>query len=304
MSTHSRGQIRPTQRVTDDVADTLHGDLTIPAEFAALLQETQKHYMNPGTKRDIRNRIKTLIKWIKDKFPAYANVSVIPISKVDQADPNKFFFDGHFKEDLRYTGMNKTILPLFLASIEIKSNDKYRSHGDMQKYFNAFVWASRIKGEHLSVKFYATIQDYLQDYKKEYTNHKSSGKMEDKSCDPIPVSLYKLLLQWALDANNIFVWFWSIAQWNCMARSALINPLHTGNFCAGTDSIIVKYDTTKADKNAERLSEKNIFGNPFDWRCCFWTDLGLWIVIRGDVKMTDNDRIFFIQRCERRNGIL
>jgi hypothetical protein len=76
-----------------------------------------------------------------------------------------------------------------------------------------------------------------------------------------------------------------------MARSASIDPLHVGNFSIGTDSIIGKYDDSKADKNAERLSEKNIYANPFDWRQCFYTSIGIYTALRGESKMKDNPKL-------------
>ena len=56
----------------------------------------------------------------------------------------------------------------------------------------------------------------------------------------------------------------------------------------------------KAEENAEQLSEKNIFANPFDWRCCLWTGLGLWIAIHGDIKMNNNGRIFLSKDVKNR----
>ena len=64
-------------------------------------------------------------------------------------------------------------------------------------------------------------------------------------------SLYKLILEWAIDNNNIMVWHWTQAQWTFMARSASIDSLHTDNFKLGPDSLIAKYDDSKTDKNAE-----------------------------------------------------
>lgn len=41
-----------------------------------------------------------------------------------------------------------------------------------------------------------------------------------------------------------------------MARCASVDPLGFHNFSLGQDSLIVKYDDSKADKDGERLSEK------------------------------------------------
>ena len=41
-----------------------------------------------------------------------------------------------------------------------------------------------------------------------------------------------------------------------MARCASVNPLGFHNFSLGMDSLIVKYDDPKADKDGDCLSEK------------------------------------------------
>jgi hypothetical protein len=73
------------------------------------------------------------------------------------------------------------------------------------------------------------------------------------------------LLHWAVAENNVFVWFWTLAQWNFMVQSASIGPLSFANFRTGTDSIIVKYDNSKMDKAGEQLSEKNLYANVNDF---------------------------------------
>ena len=136
-------------------------------------------------------------------------------------------------------------------------------------------------------------------YKKEFVNHKRRGNTDDTTSDPIPWTLYKLVIDWALNSSNILVWFWTISQWNCMARGANIDPLHFGNFTLGPDSIVVKYDDSKADKNAVRLSEKNIYANPDDWRLCFWTGLCIWISLRGEEQFKNNDRLFLNRKVKK-----
>jgi hypothetical protein len=50
-----------------------------------------------------------------------------------------------------------------------------------------------------------------------------------RSADPISISLFRHILKWALDSGNIFVWVWTIAQWNLMARSKSNDPLALHN---------------------------------------------------------------------------
>ena len=101
----------------------------------------------------------------------------------------------------------------------------------------------------------------------------------DTPADPISMALHKKLLQWALDENNTFVWHWTQQQWNLMARSANIDQLKLHNFKLGTDSIVVKHDESKANKQALPLAQKNVHGHPFDHRLCYFTGLGVHIAL-------------------------
>ena len=126
------------------------------------------------------------------------------------------------------------------------------------------MWGSKVADGPLPVSFYHKIENFLNGYRKEFVVNKSKGNTDDNTSDLIPWTLYILLFQWALDNNNSFVWFRTLTQWNCMARGALIDPLHFSNFTLGVDSIVIKYNDSKADKNAKQLAKKNIYANPND----------------------------------------
>ena len=83
-----------------------------------------------------------------------------------------------------------------------------------------------------------------------------------------------------------------------MAQSASVDPLHIGNIRLGSDSFIIKYDKSKADQTGARLSEKNIYANPFDWKQCYWTGLGIWIASRGEHEMKDNPKFFLSKKVK------
>mmetsp|Transcript_30556 Transcript_30556/g.67151 ORF Transcript_30556/g.67151 Transcript_30556/m.67151 type:complete len:89 (-) Transcript_30556:185-451(-) len=59
------------------------------------------------------------------------------------------------------------------------------------------------------------------------------------------------MLDWAIAAGNIFVWTWTVLQWNCMARAVInIDPLALHNFRRGqVDSIVARYDNAKPDQD-------------------------------------------------------
>jgi hypothetical protein len=63
--------------------------------------------------------------------------------------------------------------------------------------------------------YYNDIEKFLTSYRKETVDAKKEGKLDEQEADPISWPLFKLILSWALDTSNIFVWTYSILQWNC-----------------------------------------------------------------------------------------
>lgn len=83
--------------------------------------------------------------------------------------------------------------------------------------------------------------------------------MIERVSDPITLSLYTLLLKWSVESNNMFVWVWTLCQLNCMTRCASVDPNGSHKFSIGHESIIVKYDDTKCDKDDKLLLQKNVY---------------------------------------------
>ena len=311
-----RGRIRADQRDTNDDVAIIGSDIAAPTDLAEKYNETAKCDMTNTCRRNYRNRNAKIIEFWKEFDPAYYAVGVRDVPEEEYNDPTKWFFSdsGKFKKDIVYEGLNEAFVLHFWVSTKInEKNGKHKSVGDLRKYRDAIVWGAKTAKQQLPRTFYVMADSFLNGYKKEWTNQKKLGNVEDTSADPISRDLYKLILRWALDQNNIMVWHWTQAQWNCMARSASIDPLHTDNFKIGGDSLVVKYDDSKADKNAERLSEKNIYANPHNWRMCYWTGLGIYVALRGEA-MTDNRNLFLnksakpgtasTRYCEQLEGIV
>lgn len=53
----------------------------------------------------------------------------------------------------------------------------------------------------------------------------------------------------------------------------------------------MKYNDSKADKNADRLSEKNLYANPHDWKLCSWTAVGIYLSLQGEEKFNENSHL-------------
>ena len=285
------GRIFPHERDTNDVAPLLGTGLEIADEYEDQYNETLRVAMDDKARKDYRCRLVRIAKFWEEKCSDYYEIGVREVNAADLANPSKFYYN-RYKLDLVYTGLNVKYVLHFLMSNKLKPNGKIKSVGDMRKYKDAILWGAKIAGERLPTNFYEEMEKYLISFKKIFIKAKKDGDVDEKEADPIPLTLYQAILKWAVvEENNIFVWFWTLAQWNCMARCASIDPLAFHNFKLGQDSIICKYDDSKADKTGEKLSEKNIYANPFEWTQCFWTGMGIYVALECDT-LGSHERLF------------
>jgi hypothetical protein len=126
------------------------------------------------------------------------------------------------------------------------------------------------------------MEKFLGAFKKETTTAKKEGMLDEQEANPILQTLFRLILQWALAQKNIFIWVYTILQWNCMARSINIGSLALHCFTPGEDNNIkVKYDKTKSDQTGEKVHEKHCYGNPFDPLVSMFLALGVWFCLES-----------------------
>jgi hypothetical protein len=128
----------------------------------------------------------------------------------------------------------------FLMAMKKKENGNFLSFSDLRKYKDAILWAASMAEERLPTTFYEEIEKFLKGYKKEFVKARRDGNTDERAAGPISFALYHLLLTWSVESNNIFVWSWTLAQWNFLARGASVDPLGFHNFSLGADSLICK----------------------------------------------------------------
>ena len=80
--------------------------------------------------------------------------------------------------------------------------------------------------------------------------------LDKEEAEPISFALYQKICEWALSGKFIYVWVFTVFQWNCLARAINIDPLALHNLSPGSDSIKIKYDETKADKRGVNCTQK------------------------------------------------
>jgi len=265
------GRIHLYQRPTNDAAPILGGDIPATAADGVLrakVNETMSHELAEGTKRNYRNCIKTIINYWKENFPAYYRVGVCQLTPEEVRKKEMFYYGK--TEDLKYEGFNVKYFLYFLANYDEKDGGVLKGYAEMRKYQDAILWGAKTAKMALRSDFYKQADTYLAAYRKKLAGAKKDGGdnvPDDKATDPVRFPVYRLLLRRAVKTNNVFAWCWTLLQWNCMARSALIDCLSLHNFSLGVDSIIIKYDESKADKSGERLSEKNCLQTHSNGKC-------------------------------------
>ena len=107
--------------------------------------------------------------------------------------------------------------------------------------------------------------------------------MTEQEADPITFPLYRTICFEAISRSSIFLWVFTVLQWNCMARSVNIDNLTFNCFSLGKDSIVIEYWDTKKDKKGEKTSPKNCYANPFDWKTCTFTALGCYFCLMDEI---------------------
>ena len=236
--------------------------------------------------------MKVIIQWLKDQYPQYtAAGGVISISQEHARNPN--FFQHTNTEDLKYNGINVTLIKAFLSSAKRKSNGKICSFSNIRKFHDSILFGAEQASEVLPQIYHQEIQKFLESFKKESVKAKRQGNVDEHDADQIPLPLYSYICEWAVAAGNIFAWTFTVCQWNCMGRSASIDPLGIHNFTIGVDSFKITYHgDSKTDSAGYYASPKNLYSNPFKPHICPATALGIWLSLRNEAFTKDRDSIF------------
>ena len=207
-----------------------------------------------------------------------------------------FYYGKNYKYDIWYEGLNHNFFLHFLMANKKKVRGKYKSLEDLRKFKDAIQWGAATLNVQVPTQFFIMWDKFKRAYKNEHAAAKKKGLVDEHAADPIPYQLYSLILEYAIEENNIFVWFWTLSQWTFMARSNNIDDLSLHNFKNANDSIIGKYDKAKMQSDGEKPSEKNIYANPLKGRYqeCFWTGLGIWCSWNNKRIIAGNSRLFFM----------
>ena len=116
--------------------------------------------------------------------------------------------------------------------------------------------------------------------------------MDKREAGAISSTLFKLILKWAVEEGNVFVWCFCLLMWHLMARSINVDSIALHCIKRGiSDSITFKYDETKMDKKGEFVQEKYCYSNPHEPLYCVFTALGCYLSINAEA-LENNEKLF------------
>lgn len=291
-----RGRSADTTTAATDGSRRLIGDDVVPsAEHAAGLEETDEHVV--GCIPNYRNRIAEMAKFFKEEYPQQYDELVIELTPEQKANTRLYYTATH---DFRYELLSPNLVKIFLSGHKKKyaGGTMHYKFDHLRKYHDAILKCADIAGKQLPSNYRSEMKAYLLLLKKEKTEANAKGQTENKEADPINFSLYEYLCQWAIESGNIFLWTFTVVQWNMMGRSINVDPLgfHNLSRAGGSDNLMFLFDSNKRDKTGENTTPKTCYGNPDNPLVCILLSMGCYFCIFQDMFCRASDSIF------RRNG--
>jgi len=205
-----RGRTCTHQRDTDDAAPILGEEIAIQAAHQDAIRATKSRDRELNTKRNMRNRLKHIIDFWSEKYPNYYAVGVRQLTEADFSDPDKYFHKNTC--DLIYMGLNVNMDFAFMAHKKQEVNGRTCSHVQLQKYNDAILWGAAQAKEALPSSYYDEMREFLEAFKKETASAKSEGQLDEQEADPINPTLFRCILQWAIEKKISIYGFFHCAS--------------------------------------------------------------------------------------------
>ena len=162
-----------------------------------------------------------LKKYIFINYPDIFEDVTVLISQEQRDNPAMYFYPQDHR-DLKYSGMDVSYFLAFLSEMKKKDNGKIASYSHISKFYDAIKYCSKVAGRHLSLDFYSKTDTFLLCFKNEFAQAQKQGNMDKKEADAVSITLLLLLVLWAVEEGNIFVWVLCLCMWYLIAHLAML----------------------------------------------------------------------------------
>ena len=198
----SRNRRNASLVLTNNTEGILGNDIQLTNAHGSSLRETEDYSKKARTVEDLCNRLKRMTEWIKENYPQYHQVGVVPLSAEQKADRKKYHRQ---EEDFIYKQLNVKMIQAFMSANKFKpgTTNQY-GFVHIRKYHNAIQYGAMRAGESLPEQYTVEMTRYLNSSKKEKNQAKKDGQLDEKEADPISFSLYSSICEAAIKLGDIF----------------------------------------------------------------------------------------------------
>ena len=201
----SGGRIRVHECTVYDEIELIGGAIVLSAAHSSGVVETEQMDMADKTRRECSNSIRRIYTWLMNltDYTGYFEQGTRVVPQPEKEDPVKFHHTND--RDLKYNGLNVTVIKAFLSEVKKKKVDDdgniitLSSVSDVKKYDDAIKWGSRVAGEPLPSSYYREMDTFIQAYKKEFKAAQKEGKTDTQEVVLIAITLFRLICQWAIE---------------------------------------------------------------------------------------------------------
>ena len=301
MNHYRRTQHSEASNLTSSTEDRMQ----LSMEHAAAVKSTESYACQAKTIQDHNRRLGKMIDWVKTNYSSQAMTLVRELSDDEKSERELYYKSTH---DFVYEALDPLIIKAFISANKVRGrnengNEVFYSYDHLRKYKDAILFGAKRNHSALPSNYEAEMAPFMESFKKENQSKKKLGQVKEQEADPISFALFRHISKSALDLGDIFLWCFTVMQWNCMARSINIGNLRFNCLSVGQDSIIVKYWDTKKDKTGEKTSPKNCYANPFDPAVCIFLSLGCYLAINDETYSSGRkDTIFTTSNTKETTG--
>ena len=190
--------------------EVLGNDIQLHEAHGSSMRETEDFEKKRKTIKDFCNRLKRMTSWMKNSYPAYYNVGVVQLSDEQKADKRRYHTQ---EEDFRYSGLNVQMVKAFMSANKFKpGTENQYSYEHMRKYHNAIQHGAYRACQSLPQSYVLGMDKFLLSLRKEKTQAKKNGHLDEHEADPISFSFYSSICEFALLTGDIFTCAYTVCQ--------------------------------------------------------------------------------------------
>ena len=286
-------RVDPDECITQ-AASVLAAIETRPEDAADLL-ETEVH--NVSSFPTYRRMVGEMIRWWKINYPVAYEQFVYELSDAEKNNRRLHFYNA--THDLRYDLLQPIWVQRFISGAK-KWKDAARTtqyaFDTPRKYHDAILKCAGVTKYNLPSSYRMSMTAFLDNLKIEKNVAKGNCQLDEGEADPISIGLFHQICVWAIAAGSlsgIFIWAFSVVQWNIIGRTVNVDPLGFHNIRKSQhDSIVIQYDNNKMDKKGEKVSPKNCYANPTKPETCIALALGVYLCVNQSKFNRVSDKLF------------